>query len=184
MLVSFAASLTFVPLAAAAATVSDVGGVTVIVDGSPAAPSRAGKPAHHAIARALRGASEVPETEQASAGGSSIVQYAMRFVGVPYVWGGAAPSGFDCSGFTQYIFARLGVAIPRTADVQFYAGRPVDDPQPGDLVFFQTYAPGPSHVGIYIGNGYFINSIRPNVHIASFASSYFRDRYLGARRFI
>ena len=101
------------------------------------------------------------------------------------MWGGAAPGGFDCSGFTHYAFARLGIAIPRTADVQFAAGRPiVGDPLPGDLVFFQTYDYGASHVGIYLGGGRFVNSIGDNVHIASFGSTYFRERYIGARRFL
>jgi cell wall-associated NlpC family hydrolase len=113
-----------------------------------------------------------------------IVREAMSFLGVPYVWGGASPSGFDCSGFVQYVFRQMGRSVPRTADVQFANGYPVTSPEPGDLVFFQTYDWGASHVGIYLGNGYFINASRPDVHISNFGSSYFRSRYLGARRFV
>jgi cell wall-associated NlpC family hydrolase len=109
---------------------------------------------------------------------------AMQFIGTPYVWGGASPAGFDCSGFVQYTLASVGINVPRTADDQFYALPAVAQPEPGDLVFFQTYLPGPSHVGIYLGNGSFLNAIANDVHISSFASSYFTSRYLGARRAI
>ena len=106
------------------------------------------------------------------------------FQGTPYLWGGATPHGFDCSGFTQYTFAQYGVRLPRTADVQFAYAQPVLDPLPGDLVFFQTYDYGPSHVGIYIGNGYFVHALGSSVHVSSFASGYFAARYLGARRVV
>jgi cell wall-associated NlpC family hydrolase len=113
---------------------------------------------------------------------AQLIAGAMRYIGRPYVWGGATPEGFDCSGFVQYAFASIGIRIPRTADDQFYALPPTNDPRPGDLVFFQTYEPGPSHVGIYLGSGYFVNSIGTAVQVSSFASSYFTSRYLGARR--
>jgi cell wall-associated NlpC family hydrolase len=113
---------------------------------------------------------------------AQLIAGAMRYIGRPYVWGGATPEGFDCSGFVQYAFASLGIRIPRTADDQFYALPATNDPRPGDLVFFQTYLPGPSHVGIYLGNGYFVNSIGTQVQVSSFTSSYFTSRYLGARR--
>lgn len=117
--------------------------------------------------------------------GAVVVRDALRYVGVPYVWGGASPGGFDCSGFTWYVYKLAGISIPRTADVQFAVGRPIaGDPMPGDLVFFQTYDYGASHVGIYLGNGQFVNSIGDDVHIASFNSYYFRSRYIGARRFL
>ncbi|MFY9778936.1 MAG: C40 family peptidase [Candidatus Baltobacteraceae bacterium] len=185
-LVAFAA-LASLPLAASAATTTVVGGV-VVIDGADPAPSpgfhsaKHGAPAARTAPTPSEQASEQPSQESASA--EAVVRYAMSFVGVPYVWAGASPSGFDCSGFTQYVFKQLGVAIPRTADAQFAAGRPVSDPLPGDLVFFQTYDWGASHVGLYLGNGYFVNAIRPDVHVSSFASDYFRGRYLGARRFL
>ncbi len=81
-----------------------------------------------------------------------LTKSALRFIGVPYVFGGTSTSGFDCSGYVQHVFAMLGVSLPRTADAQYDAGhRIVGGMKPGDLVFFQTYAPGPSHVGIYSG---------------------------------
>jgi len=113
----------------------------------------------------------------------AIVGYALHFLGTPYVWGGASPSGFDCSGYTWYVYRMLGFAIPRTADVQFAEGYPVADPMPGDLVFFQTYDYGASHVGIYIGGGRFVSAIAGSVQIGSFGSTYFGSRYIGARRF-
>jgi cell wall-associated NlpC family hydrolase len=164
--------LAALPLAADAATTTVVGGV-VVIDGADAQATPAPAPNSG-------GAASAPSSPL----GAALVRYAMNFVGVPYVWAGASPGGFDCSGFTQYVFKQLGVAIPRTADAQFAAGRPVSDPMPGDLVFFQTYDWGASHVGIYLGNGYFLNAIRPDVRISSFASDYFRGRFLGARRFV
>ncbi len=125
------------------------------------------------------------EGDGTTALGAAVVRNALRYVGVPYVWGGASPRGFDCSGFTWYVYQLAGINIPRTADVQFALGRPVaGDPMPGDLLFFQTYDYGASHVAIYLGNGQFVNSIGDDVHVASFDSAYFRSRYLGARRFL
>lgn len=106
--------------------------------------------------------SEESETTTASApapsaSGSAIVDIARRYTGVPYVHGGASPSGFDCSGFTMYVFAQLGITLPRTSSAQRYAGTVVSaaDAQPGDLV----WAPG--HVGIYTGNGMHIAARSP-----------------------
>ena len=87
--------------------------------------------------------------------GQDVVNYAMQFQGVPYVWGGQTPSGFDCSGFTKYVFAHFGVALPRTADDQAGFGTPVSTPAPGDLMV------APGHVAIYVGNGYMIHAPAP-----------------------
>ena len=115
----------------------------------------------------------------------SLTRNAMRFIGTPYVFGGTSPSGFDCSGYTQHVFAMLGISIPRTADLQYYAGHPtVGGIAPGDLVFFQTYLPGPSHVGIYIGGGRFIHSSSHGVRISALSESYWASRYLGAKRVV
>ena len=114
-----------------------------------------------------------------------LLNIAMRFGGVPYVWGGETPAGFDCSGFVQYVFRQIGVNLPRTADVQYELGRKVmqSDLQPGDLVFFETYEPGASHDGIYIGDGKFIAANSgTGVAIVSLAQPYWSSRYLGARR--
>lgn len=117
----------------------------------------------------------------------NIITTAKRFQGVPYLWGGATPQGFDCSGFTQYVFRLNGIELPRTADLQYELGVPVsyNNLQPGDMVFFSTYAPGPSHNGIYIGNGLFINSSSSRgVSIARMDNSYWAPRYIGAKRII
>lgn len=116
---------------------------------------------------------------------ASLTRNAMRFIGTPYVFGGTSPSGFDCSGYVQHVFAMLGIHLPRTADAQFYAGaRPTNGVRAGDLVFFETYEPGPSHVGIYIGNGKFIHSSSHGVRISRLVDSYWAARYLGAKRFV
>jgi cell wall-associated NlpC family hydrolase len=115
----------------------------------------------------------------------SLTRSAMRFIGTPYVFGGTSPSGFDCSGYVQHVFAMLGISLPRTADAQYYAGKPtVGGMQMGDLVFFQTYLPGPSHVGIYLGGGKFISSSGHGVMISSLSDSYWAARYIGAKRVV
>jgi len=108
---------------------------------------------------------------------------ALRFLGTPFVWGGATPSGFDCSGFVQHVFASIGVLLPRTADYQFAASPHISGTlRAGDLVFFQTYAPGASHVGIYLGEGEFVHSSRPFVHISRLTDPYYAARFIGATR--
>jgi cell wall-associated NlpC family hydrolase len=115
----------------------------------------------------------------------SLTRNAMRFIGTPYVFGGTSPSGFDCSGYTQHVFAMLGIHLPRTADAQYFAGHRIKDQMVvGDLVFFQTYEPGPSHVGIYVGDGKFIHSSSHGVMISRLNDSYWARRYLGAKRFL
>jgi cell wall-associated NlpC family hydrolase len=143
------------------------------------------RPAKARPTETVPGIESARATPGASGRAGALVRTAMSLIGAPYVWGGTSPSGFDCSGFTSYAYERIGIHIPRTADVQFAAGRPVaGDPLPGDLVFFQTYDYGASHVGLYVGNGWFVNAIGTDVHLASFNSPYFRGRYLGARRFL
>lgn len=121
-----------------------------------------------------------------SAAGSDIVSVAKQYMGVPYVWGGTSPSGFDCSGFVQYVFRQCGYSVTRTADTQYYDGTPVSysSLQPGDLVFFvNTYATsGISHIGIYIGGDQFIHAASGGVKISSLNESYYSSRYYGACR--
>lgn len=85
--------------------------------------------------------------------GKQIVEYAKQFLGTPYVWGGTTPSGFDCSGFTQYVYNHFGISIPRVSEDQINCGTRVSDPSVGDLFFPHT-----GHVGIYIGDGQVIHS--------------------------
>lgn len=117
---------------------------------------------------------------------SGIVKTAFGFMGVPYVYGGSTPQGFDCSGFVQYVYRLNGKTTPRMAHHQFYAGTPIkkSDLRPGDLVFFETYTKGISHVGIYIGNNNFIHaSSKGAVRVDSLGTQYYQNRYRGAARY-
>lgn len=131
----------------------------------------------------------IASSASVSSAGESIVRTASRFHGVRYRWGGSSRSGFDCSGFTRYVFRhKAGVDLPHSASAQFRRGKPVSrgELKPGDLVFFQTYRRGASHVGIYIGNGKFIHasSAGGRVRVDSLHDGYYRQRYLGARRIV
>ncbi|MCS7173266.1 MAG: LysM peptidoglycan-binding domain-containing C40 family peptidase [Armatimonadetes bacterium] len=119
-----------------------------------------------------------------SSRGAVLAVFARRFLGVPYRWGGTGASGFDCSGFVYAVFRQFGLFLPRTSFEMFGVGRPVSPPEPGDLVFFTTYRPGPSHVGIYLGGGFFIHasSAGGRVRIDSLQDGYYRARFVGARR--
>jgi cell wall-associated NlpC family hydrolase len=124
----------------------------------------------------------------ATSDGQRMVDYAMQFLGLPYIWAGAGPGGFDCSGLTMYVAANvLGIDITHSTVLQFGYGSSVayGDWAPGDLVFFaNTYAAGISHVGIYIGDGQFIHAENSGtgVVISSLYDSYYASHYAGARR--
>ena len=122
-----------------------------------------------------------------TASGDKIVATAKKYLGTPYVWGGASPSGFDCSGFVYYVFRSNGYSISRTIATMYKQGTHVDkkDLQPGDIVIFQnTYKSGISHVGIYVGDGMFIHSPSSGkvVSYADLYSDYYTSHYYGACR--
>jgi cell wall-associated NlpC family hydrolase len=116
----------------------------------------------------------------------SLVETALGFRGTPYRNGGSDPSGFDCSGFVQWVFSRHGLVLPRQVEAQFTSGREIDrdEVQPGDLVFFETVTPGASHVGIALGGGEFVHapSSRGVVRVERYTGSYWKARWVGARR--
>jgi len=115
----------------------------------------------------------------------NIVQLAQAWLGVPYVFGGCTRAGVDCSCLVENVYAAVGIHLPRIAVDQFNATVPLSDPQPGDLVFFaNTYEPGISHVGIYIGNGQQINAPTTGevVSVAPVFTGYWGAHYAGARR--
>jgi putative cell wall-binding protein len=113
----------------------------------------------------------------------SLINTAKALQGVPYTYGGTTPSGFDCSGYINYVYKQHGIELPRTTRDIWNVGTKVSQPSIGDIVFFETYKPGPSHAGIYIGNNEFIHaSSSRGVSITSMDNSYFKPRYLGAKR--
>lgn len=137
------------------------------------------------VAMASRGSSS--GSSGSSISGSSIVSRALGLQGSSYVYGGTGGGGYDCSGFTKAVYSASGISIPRTSYAQFSSGSSVakSDLQPGDLVFFSTYASGASHVGIYTGGGNFVHASTPSsgVITSSMSDSFYSSRYLGARRY-
>jgi cell wall-associated NlpC family hydrolase len=114
-----------------------------------------------------------------------LVGTALDLRGIRYRDGGTDPQGFDCSGFTQYVFARHGVALPRAVREQYRIGQQVrDDLAPGDLLFFATAEPGASHVAISVGGNEFVHAPSSTgvVRVEHLSASYWAQRFLGARR--
>ena len=122
----------------------------------------------------------------AAGAAAGVVQDALALRGAPYRNGGDDPSGFDCSGFVQYVLGRHALLMPRTVEAQAREGRAVRlaDVRPGDLVFFSTAGPGPSHVGIAVGRGEFVHapSSRGVVRVERLDSSYWGPRVVAVRR--
>ena len=137
-----------------------------------------------------------PPPSTGSGVGADIAAYAQTFIGVPYVYGGATPSGFDCSGFVQYVYKHFGYSLPRGSNDQYRKGTAVSksELQPGDLIFFDNGTGTPtSHVGIYIGGGKMVHSTEYNygngkwvkgVQIHALSNAWYSKIYLGSRRIV
>ncbi len=144
------------------------------------------KPPYNAVSSSSSGSSSSGGASTVTlSAGQQLAQYAQNYLGVPYVWGGTTTSGFDCSGFTKYVYQQFGVTLHRTAAQQLGNGYSVSNLQPGDLLFYaNTYAGAgaASHVGIYIGNNQFVHAAQGGVKITSIYHEYYSSRYVGARR--
>jgi peptidoglycan DL-endopeptidase CwlO len=115
---------------------------------------------------------------------SRVVSTSLKYIGVPYEWGGTSPAGFDCSGFILFVYAQSGVSLPHGVAKQFRLGSAVsrDELEPGDLVFFDRLR----HAGIYIGAMQFVHATKPGdvVTVSRLDEEWFRRRWSGARRLL
>ena len=149
-------------------------------------PTTQGKPVTVQVKHKVTNHTAKPlRTVPVSGNVKEILTYANTFTGVPYKFGGTTPAGFDCSGYIRHVFQKVGLQLPRQADEQYTVGKKVEKQnlQPGDLVFFETYEPGVSHSGIYIGDGQFISATSSSgVAVADIDDSYWGPRYVGAKR--
>lgn len=135
----------------------DIPALAVVADPPPPPPRAAPPAASRSAARAAVPAAAIGATAPASANGSAIAELASRYVGVPYLWGGTTPAGFDCSGYTSYVYAQVGITLPRTSSAQREVGTVVSraDAQPGDLIW------SPGHIAIYAGGDLQVDAPRP-----------------------
>jgi cell wall-associated NlpC family hydrolase len=117
---------------------------------APVVRQRMAVPVSRSITRAPISATSTATQKAPAAASSGVLGIAASLAGIYYIYGGTTTAGFDCSGYTQYVFGKMGISLPRTAEAQRQAATPVSNPQPGDLVFFGSPA---YHVGIYAGNG-------------------------------
>ena len=152
----------------------------------PARPVSRPSPPSTAPTTAPRGPSEASVEDATETLISRVVREALDLRGIPYRNGGSDPSGFDCSGFTQWVFSRIGVQLPRETREQFQVGASVreNSPQAGDLIFFTTTTRGASHVGIALGGDTFVHapSSRGVVRVESLEVPYWSKRIVGVRR--
>ena len=152
----------------------------------PGTPTARRVPADDGRNAAPPSAASLPDKPPTPEPLSVVVQTALELRGTRYRNGGADPRGFDCSGFTQYVFGVAGAALPREVREQFQVGVPVEPgrQQPGDLIFFSTTAPGASHVGIALGGDGFVHapSSRGVVRVERLDVPYWSNRLVGIRR--
>ena len=153
--------------------------------GAPTAPETPDTPPDAPRPPRTPGTTATPGTP-GSIDGYSISSTALSLRGAPYRNGGSDPSGFDCSGFVQYVYGQHGVKVPRDVRSQFSLGQEIDPKllEPGDLLFFTTIAPGASHVGIAVGGDQFVHapSSRGVVRVENLSSQYWANRFVGAKR--
>ncbi|ANB57556.1 hypothetical protein GFC29_3293 [Anoxybacillus sp. B7M1] len=121
---------------------------------------------------------------EAAVNTQKVVTEAKKMIGTPYKFGGTTPKGFDCSGFVYYTYKKVGKTLPRSAASMYQKGTSVHTSKlkPGDLVFFSTYKKGASHVAIYIGNNSIIHATSSGVKIDRLNNSYWKPKFIGAKR--
>lgn len=146
--------------------------------GQPSAPVYTSKEKFRAVSQA----SALPRAQSL---GRQLARTATNMIGVPYVYGGRTPKGFDCSGLVYYSYQQAGIKVPRTSQEQFKAARRISlaDAQPGDLLFFRG-GRKISHVAIYLGNGHFVHapSSGKTVSVANLNDAYYREHFARAGR--
>ena len=152
--------------------------------GSPAPPASPASPA--LPAPSARPTPPAPGSARSALDGYALTATALSLRGTPYRDGGSDPTGFDCSGFTQYVFGQYGVGLPREVRDQYRVGKPVrpEELSAGDIIFFTTTAPGPTHVAIAVGGDEFVHAPSSTgvVRVEHLSSSYWSPRFLAARR--
>ena len=160
---------------------ADDGTTAPIVTTPDPAPAASTTPLDHRLPVVKKMPATVRHLQQNLAFGRRVVSYAKKFIGVPYVWGGSSPHGFDCSGFVRFVYAHFGVSLPHSSYAQFDDGRRVSrrSLRPGDLVFFD----GLGHVGLYVGNGRFIHAPHTGTRVRiERLAGWYSSRFVGARR--